>query len=232
MTILPRIVLVSAALFTGAALYVTFVEHPVRLGMTDAAMLAQWQPSYERALPLQAALAILAGVAGLAAWYPIGDWQFVAAGLVMLANWPFTLLAIMPTTSDCRLWCHRVQARRAAPCCSVGAACTTSGARLEASRLRCWGCPQLDALSRQRASSGAGHARSGANSSACRATSYIAADARRAFISSNRLVTSRRVAAIPSVRPVLSWNGRMVNSTEIRVPSLRSAGTASTSPAP
>jgi hypothetical protein len=52
MTILPRIVLVSAALFTGAALYVTFVEHPVRLGMTDAATLVQWQPSYERALPL------------------------------------------------------------------------------------------------------------------------------------------------------------------------------------
>jgi hypothetical protein len=97
MAMLPLIALVSAALFTGAALYITFVEHPVRLGMSDAAMLAQWQPSYKRALPLQATLAILAGVAGLVAWYRTGDWQFVAAGLLMLANWPFTLLAIMPT---------------------------------------------------------------------------------------------------------------------------------------
>src|ERR1700734_2511306 len=55
---------------------------------------------------------------------------------------------------------------------------------------------------------------------------------RRARISSKRLVTSRRMAAIPSIRPVSSLNGTMVNSIEMRDPSLRMAGTASRSPAP
>ena len=56
-----------------------------------------------------------------------------------------------------------------------------------------------------------------------------AAALRRAFMSSNCLVTSLIVAAIPRMRPLSSRNGRMVNSTEMRAPSLRSAGTASNS---
>ncbi len=35
--------LVIAALFTGAAFYVSFPEQPVRLGLDDHALLAQWK---------------------------------------------------------------------------------------------------------------------------------------------------------------------------------------------
>jgi hypothetical protein len=97
MVFLPLIALVLAALFTGAAIYISLVEHPVRLGLSDAAMLGQWQPSYSRALPIQAGLAVVGGVVGLVAWYQAGDWQYLAASIVLLANWPFTLLGIMPT---------------------------------------------------------------------------------------------------------------------------------------
>ena len=91
------VALVAATLFAGAALYITAVEHPARMGLEDGPLLAQWQPSYRRALPIQAGLAMLGGAAGLLGWYVLRDWQWLAGSLLLLANWPFTMLAIMPT---------------------------------------------------------------------------------------------------------------------------------------
>lgn len=93
----PVLALMAATLFASAAAYITLVEHPARLGLDDAALLAQWQPSYTRALPIQAGLAIVGGVAGLVAFYQLRDWPWLVGSLVLLANWPFTLLVIMPT---------------------------------------------------------------------------------------------------------------------------------------
>lgn len=89
--------LVCAALFTGAAGYITLVEHPARLRLEDAPLLAQWQPSYAKALPIQSALAIAGGVAGAVAWYQAAGWHWIVGSILLLANWPFTLAAIMPT---------------------------------------------------------------------------------------------------------------------------------------
>jgi uncharacterized membrane protein len=97
MTLLPIIALISAAYFTGAAGYISLVEHPARLRLENGPLLAQWQPSYNRALPIQSGLAIIGGVCGLASWYSSRDWLLVAGSLALLANWPFTLIAIMPT---------------------------------------------------------------------------------------------------------------------------------------
>ncbi len=92
--------LVCAALFTGAAGYISLVEHPARLQLDDQPLLAQWQPSYNRALPLQSGLALAGGISGLAAWYLSGEWLWIAGGVALLANWPFTLLGIMPTNKQ------------------------------------------------------------------------------------------------------------------------------------
>lgn len=90
--------LVCAALFAGAALYVSFAEHPARMKLDDRAALAQWQPSYDRAAILQASLAILGGVLGAAAWYRWqGNWFWLAGGIVLLLNVPYTLLVIWGT---------------------------------------------------------------------------------------------------------------------------------------
>lgn len=94
-----NLALVSAALFTGAAFYINVAEHPARMGLEDRPLLAQWKPSYKRGLAMQSALAIIGFLLGLAAWWITGRPAFLLGGLFMLANWPWTLLGIMPTNN-------------------------------------------------------------------------------------------------------------------------------------
>ena len=91
------IALVAATLFAGVALYISLVEQPARFALDNASMITQWQASYRRALPIQASLAVIGGVFGLIAGFQFRGWQCVAGGLVLLTNWPLTLLVIMPT---------------------------------------------------------------------------------------------------------------------------------------
>jgi hypothetical protein len=88
--------LVLAAMFAGAALYINVAEHPARMKLDAAQAVAHWSPSYDRGYTMQATLAVLAGVAGLAAWQELGGTLWLAGALLMLANWPWTLLVIMP----------------------------------------------------------------------------------------------------------------------------------------
>ena len=97
MSLFAIVALTSAALFAGAAGYISLVDPPARLLLSDEPLVAQWQPSYAKALPIQSGLAILGGICGLAAWYLSGQWLWIAGSLVILGNWPFTLVAIMPT---------------------------------------------------------------------------------------------------------------------------------------
>ena len=89
--------LVSAALFTGAAFYVNFVEQPARLDLDDRSLLAQWKPAYKRGYVMQSTLAIVGFVLGGAAWWQSGVLAFLLGAFLMLANWPWTFLVIMPT---------------------------------------------------------------------------------------------------------------------------------------
>jgi hypothetical protein len=89
--------LVSAALFTGAAFYVNFAEQPARLGLDDHSLLVQWKASYKRGYVMQSTLAVVGFVLGAAAWWPSGNLAFLLGAVLMLANWPWTLLAVMAT---------------------------------------------------------------------------------------------------------------------------------------
>jgi hypothetical protein len=48
-------------------------------------------------LPIQAGLAVLGGVLGAVLWFQSEQLAWLFGGLVLLANWPFTMFAIMPT---------------------------------------------------------------------------------------------------------------------------------------
>ena len=89
--------LAAAALFTGAAFYVNFVEQPARLTLDDRALLAQWKPAYKRGTMMQATLAIIGFALGALAYWQTGRLAFLIGALLMLANWPWTLFAILPT---------------------------------------------------------------------------------------------------------------------------------------
>ena len=95
--------LITAALFTGAAVYINVAEHPARLKLGDRAMLVEWLPAYKRGTLMQAPLAVISALLGAAAWWTSGAWPFAAGALLMLGNLPYTLIVIMPVN-------HRLEA--------------------------------------------------------------------------------------------------------------------------
>lgn len=92
-----QLALLIAAIFTGAALYINVVEQPARLGLDHQSMLREWKAAYKRGTAMQAPLAVAGFVLGLAAWWQRGHVGWILGALLMIANWPVTFLAIMPT---------------------------------------------------------------------------------------------------------------------------------------
>ncbi len=89
----------ACTLFTGAALYITFVEHPARISCGTELAAREFGPSYRRATIMQASLAVIAGLAGLILWLHRREPLWLWGALAILAVVPFTLVAIRPTNN-------------------------------------------------------------------------------------------------------------------------------------
>ena len=91
-----QLALIVAAVFTGAAIYINVAEQPARLSST---MLRCWpsgsQPT-SAALPCRRRWRSSAALR-LVAWWQTAQFGFLAGAVLMIANWPWTLLGIMPT---------------------------------------------------------------------------------------------------------------------------------------
>jgi hypothetical protein len=94
-----QLALIAATLFAGAAFYVSVAEHPARLELDDQTALAQWKPAYQRGAMMQASLAIAGFLLGALAWWQTGGWLWLIGAVALVANWPYTLVGIMPTNN-------------------------------------------------------------------------------------------------------------------------------------
>ena len=87
----------STTLFTGASIYINFVEHPARMGCDTKIAATVWAPSYKRATVMQASLALFGFLSGLAVWLLGGDVMWLVGAVFIGLVIPFTFIAIMPT---------------------------------------------------------------------------------------------------------------------------------------
>jgi hypothetical protein len=94
---LEFIATMAAALFAGAALYISVAEHPARMQLDTAAAARQWAPSYKRATWMQAPLAVIGFLSGAGAWLLGAGAGWLVAAVLIGGVVPFTLIVIMPT---------------------------------------------------------------------------------------------------------------------------------------
>src|SRR5438552_8270834 len=76
----------AAGLFTGAAIYITFVEHPARVSCGSVLAVTEFGPSYKRAAVMQALLAVIGAGAGIARWGAGGGLGWLVSSVVLGAG--------------------------------------------------------------------------------------------------------------------------------------------------
>jgi hypothetical protein len=95
-----QLALIVAALFAGAATYIGVAEQPARLALDDRSLLIQWRPAYQRGFSMQASLAVAGFLLGVLAWWQTKNGVWLVGAALIIANWPYTLLVMLPTNKQ------------------------------------------------------------------------------------------------------------------------------------
>ena len=94
------VAVLACSLFTGAAVYISLVEHPARMECGVEIAATEFPPSYRRASVMQAILAAVGLLSSVAAWLAGATFWWVIAGLLLGSVIPFTLIVILPTNKQ------------------------------------------------------------------------------------------------------------------------------------
>jgi hypothetical protein len=92
--------LAFAAAFSGAALYVNWVEQPARMALDEEALLSEWGPSDSRGVALLAALALAAAIAGFIAYFESQDVRWAVGALIIVSSWLYTFFVMAPLNNQ------------------------------------------------------------------------------------------------------------------------------------
>jgi anthrone oxygenase-like protein len=95
--VLQLVATLAAGLFAGAAVYISFVEHPARMQCGTRLAVTEFSPSYKRATWMQAPLAAVGSLSGIAAWLLGAHGLWAIGGILLGAIIPLTLIVIVPT---------------------------------------------------------------------------------------------------------------------------------------
>ena len=96
MAALQFIAIMCSALFAGAALYISIVEHPARMSAGISVALQEFRPSYRRAAVFQIIMAVVACVCSFALSLFTSQWIWFLGGGMTGLMLPFTLIFMMP----------------------------------------------------------------------------------------------------------------------------------------
>jgi hypothetical protein len=88
--------LAVAGAFTGASLYVNFVEQPARLKLDDAALMKEWEDSDHRGFVLLAGFALVSALLGFIDYRLLDDFRWLLGAATIIAAWPYMFFAIVP----------------------------------------------------------------------------------------------------------------------------------------
>ncbi len=94
------VAVLTCGLFTGAAVYVSLVEHPARMECGVEIATAEFPPSYRRGAIMQVTLAAVCLLSSVAAWLAGATFWWVVAGVLQVSVIPFTLIVILPTNKQ------------------------------------------------------------------------------------------------------------------------------------
>ena len=91
------VTVLACALFAGAAVYITLVEHPARMQCGVEIAATEFAPSYRRATVMQVTCAAVGLLSSIAAWLAGATLWWIVGGILLGSVIPFTLIVILPT---------------------------------------------------------------------------------------------------------------------------------------
>lgn len=95
-----NLAILATGVFSGAAVYISVIEHPVRMSGDAAHALMEWRPTYRRATVMQASLAVIGTALALIAWKHSAVRAWLYGAICLGAVVPYTLLIMMPVNSQ------------------------------------------------------------------------------------------------------------------------------------